>query len=233
MAGLLSVPATRGDRSEAGRREGRKGRGGRAGGERRAKEGRRNGGEGAGPRGSGCEVRPRSGAETSGWRPGGVPEGCGSGARRERAVCRPPADQPGPGRTGTSGALLVRPWGPSPDCGRGCLRVLLVCGRAPGCALSPGPRGSACMGAAWVGPLRWTQRAGGTPPPHSPQAADRSGGRTAPPGPGVEPVPPRPQPGRRATAERVTGLGRGTPRGRALRGMNRCQLGHNWLRCVG
>ena len=141
MAGLLSVPATRGDRSEAGRREGRKGRGGRAGGERRAKEGRRNGGEGAGPRGSGCEVRPRFGAETSGWRPGGVPEGCGSGARRERAVCRPPADQPGPGRTRAPGALSVTASGalagPRPR----------VSARAPGvwpcarpCALARSPR---------------------------------------------------------------------------------------------
>lgn len=70
----------------------------------------------------------------------------------------------------------------------GCPGVLLVCGRAPGRALWPGPGERACMDAAWVGPLHWTQRAGGTPSPHSPQAADRSGGRTAPPGPCVAPV---------------------------------------------
>lgn len=39
--------------------------------------------------------------------------------------------------------------------------ALLACGRAPGRALWPGPYGSACMGAAWVGPSRWTLRAGG------------------------------------------------------------------------
>lgn len=39
--------------------------------------------------------------------------------------------------------------------------VLLVCGRAPGRALWSGRYGSASIGAAWVGPLHWTQRAGG------------------------------------------------------------------------
>lgn len=39
--------------------------------------------------------------------------------------------------------------------------VLLSCGRAPGRALWPGRRGSTSMGAAWVGPLHWTQWAGG------------------------------------------------------------------------
>lgn len=78
MAGLLSVPATCGDRSEAGRREGRKGHGGRAGGERRAKERRRYGGEEARVRGRGCEVRPA-------LRHGGCRAAPGSSARGVRA----------------------------------------------------------------------------------------------------------------------------------------------------
>lgn len=65
-------------------------------------------------------------------------------------------------------------------------RVLLVCGRAPGRALSSGRFGRDSMGAAWVGPLRWKPVGWGTLPPHSPQAVDRSGRRQAPPGPCVE-----------------------------------------------
>lgn len=76
--------------------------------------------------------------------------------------------------------------------------VLLVCGRAPGRALSYGRFGGACMGAAWVGPLHWTQWAGGhcrliprrrwTGPGGGRDLPDRAwtpvrGGRRAGPGP--------------------------------------------------
>jgi len=38
------------------------------------------------------------------------------------------------------------------------------------------------MGGAWVGPLDWIPVGWGTPPPTSPRAAERSGGRTPSPG---------------------------------------------------
>lgn len=58
-------------------------------------------------------------------------------------------------------ALLETPFvrGDSPV--RRAPHVLLVCGRAPGRALSSGCFGRASMVAAWVGPLHWTQWAGG------------------------------------------------------------------------
>lgn len=62
-------------------------------------------------------------------------------------------------------ATLRPPCRTRPDAAGGAAgrapHVLLACGRAPGRALWPGRRGSASMGAAWVGPLHWTQWAGG------------------------------------------------------------------------
>lgn len=146
MAGLLSVPATRGERRGAGRREGPKGRSGRAGGERRAKEGRRKSGGGEealwspartprrdrrdGPPGRG---RPEAaGAGRSAGR------GCGAGLPHPpTSPDRAPERVRRPART----ASATLAGGPV----RGAPRVLLACGRAPGRALWLGPCGSACM----------------------------------------------------------------------------------------
>lgn len=201
MAGLLSVPGHA--RRTAGSRSGRGARGaGGVSGRRRMREGageetRRKSGGRAEARGRlrrACPGRPgeiagAGRARRCGARPGAGARSGAEGARtvrfrvppaRRPARTRAPWAAPAPGLHGPGGPLR----GPLPR----CLRVLLACGRAPGRALWPGHHGSACMDAAWVGPLHWTRRAGGIPLPHSPQAADRSGGRTAPPGPCDEPA---------------------------------------------
>lgn len=96
-----------------------------------------------GVRRDGGEVGGREGREGSARRTAGGHEADGERARRDDPValrtCRNAAPDPA---------------------GRAPL-VLLPCGRAPGRALLSGRRESASMGAAWVGPLHWTQWAGG------------------------------------------------------------------------
>lgn len=93
--------------------------------------------------------------------------GRGSDADRTRTG-RVPEAVPAPGRRGPqrrSAAHGNCTWGRRPCVLAGVVRrvadVLLVCGRAPGRALSSGCFGSVSMGAAWVGPLHRTQWAGG------------------------------------------------------------------------
>lgn len=142
-----------------------------------------------------------------------------------RAPVRPPTSQdpsaavrPVPGPYGSRGLRS--------GLSSGCRRVLLACGRAPIRALWPGPCGDACMGAAWVGPLNWTQRAGGTPSPHSPQAADRSGGGLRLPdrtwSRGGSHCPSGPPGDRRARLR----PGRGVLSAWRQRGVNRCECVH-------
>lgn len=211
MAGLLSVPATA--RRTTGSRAARGAEGaGRARGRRTSRGGKAE--KERGPGGDFVEPARAPVRRSPGWCPGG-------GGRRPRARCGERGRGCGPGRGPArtrargvgAGALFVRFRRSSPEPRPGCPRVLLVCGRAPGRALWPGLGGSACMGAAWVGPSHWKRRAGGTPSPHSPQAADRSGGWTTPPGPCVEPVRRgSPERGRRSTSgarvRSATGSGR-------------------------
>lgn len=58
-------------------------------------------------------------------------------------------------------ALLEAPFVRGDSPARRAPHVLPACGRAPGRALSSGCFGRASMVAAWVGPLHWTQWAGG------------------------------------------------------------------------
>ncbi|GGV96643.1 hypothetical protein GCM10015535_66480 [Streptomyces gelaticus] len=89
--------------------------------------------------------------------------GGGSEADRRRSARAPVTGWTGPAkrldgaRERYAEALFVRGAGAA----RGAPYVLLVCGRAPGRALSSGRSGSVSMGAAWVGPLHRTQWAGG------------------------------------------------------------------------
>lgn len=163
MAGLLSVPATLGERWGACVRKGRAGRLWRAGGEGTAKESgwhaeamRRK----RGRAGKGGRSRARTGSGADGeWVLRRAARGAG---KRASPRPHPPADQ------GGTTHMTGRPAGPGravpgarARTGSRCPRVPRVCGRAPGRALWPGPEGSASMGAAWVGPLCGTRRAGG------------------------------------------------------------------------
>jgi len=93
----------------------------------------------------------------------GARTGRGSEVDRRRSARGPDAGWTGPAKLPDGarerhvGALFVRGAGAA----RGAPYVLLVCGRAPGRALSSGRFGSVSMGAAWVGPLHRTQWAGG------------------------------------------------------------------------
>lgn len=89
---------------------------------------------------------------------GAAPAAARSGPEPGSGPARDPARRPArrPVR-----ALPEAPFARGVDTVGRVLYVLLVCGRAPGRALSYGRFGSASMVAAWVGPLHWTQWAGG------------------------------------------------------------------------
>lgn len=100
-------------------------------------------------------VRTRAASRRrSGRRRGAAPVAARSGPGPVSDPARDPARRP-------VRALPEAPFARRGDTARRVLYVLLVCGRAPGRALSYGRFGSASMGAAWVGPLHWTQWAGG------------------------------------------------------------------------
>lgn len=178
MAGLLSVPATRGGLWGGRGREGRTGRQGRTRDGGRAKEKRGNGG----------------GAGEAEWRPSTRNSGRPAAARGlppprlGRARCpvfpRPPtsadrrAERTGAVRSSLCTTASGRPLQGHPACPP-------ACGRAPVRALWPGPPGGACMGAAWIGPPRCTRGAGGQRRLIPRRRRNRSGGRGPPPGPCV------------------------------------------------
>lgn len=168
----------RGPRGASGPRDGRGGQRGR----------RREGGREKRWKGRGRGVPGRRGGAL-GPGAGGAPR---PGAARVRAR-RPaplayPLTRPGP-RSGWRGtSWSAGPGRPSRGPCSQCPGALLACGRAPGRALWPGPYGSASMSAAWVGPPRWTLRAGGnrrliprrrwTGPGGQPRLPDRASSRT-------------------------------------------------------
>lgn len=90
----------------------------------------------------------------SGRHRGAAPVAAHSGPEPGSDPARDPARRP-------VRALPEAPFARGGDTARRALYVLLVCGRAPGRALSYGRFGSASIVAAWVGPLHWTQWAGG------------------------------------------------------------------------
>lgn len=123
-----------------------------------------------GARRDGGEAGGREGREGSVRRTAGGREAGGERARRDDPVALPDLPER---RSGPRGGELPRAPAVWP-CARPCAVVRPSRERFHGCCVG---RPTALDSVGW-----------GTLPPHSPQAADRSGRRTAPPGPCAEPV---------------------------------------------